>query len=332
MNNVLLHNILRESDYTLSMVITGGGTDAIGGLLKLGGASKYFISAFVPYHMNETINLLQGVPPKSYVSKQCAQDLAHADFVKHGEFYKNHISVACSAKLASTNDRPNREYKACISICIGIEGLTPVYANTEIMYFGNNRQEQEEKLVKDIYTFVFNSIMRWRYRCPVYLVDKTALDAIIEPNPVIYSGSFHPMHHKHLEIARLSDKAVGKKCWLEISYTNFDKPPVDNLLARLDSIDKLYDKTFNGVLITNCPYFQHKVEHFNGDVKFLVGADTLQRIADSTPEILDTTEFIVFHRVGVDIKEKRFPPTVFFMEKHIYQDDGTSSTKLRGAT
>jgi hypothetical protein len=77
-------------------------------------------------------------------------------------------------------------------------------------------------------------------------------------------------------MAEIAARRLGQPVWLEISITNVDKPPLDFLTVR-ERLDQLgaYD-----VCLTCAPTFVEKAEIFPGST-FVVGADTLGRIADA---------------------------------------------------
>ncbi len=117
------------------------------------------------------------------------------------------------------------------------------------------------------------------------------------PGNCVLPGSFAPLHHGHLEMAKLAmsklpqpaieNPAIGKPaipkpafgsgsrhCWFEICIANVDKPPLD-LQMILDRIQQ--DFGGFGVLLSNAPTFEEKSQLFPG-VTFAVGADTIRRI------------------------------------------------------
>lgn len=76
-------------------------------------------------------------------------------------------------------------------------------------------------------------------------------------------------------MAQIAEERLREDVWLELSIANVDKPPLDFLTIR-ERLDQL--AAYN-VCLTCAPRFVEKAELFPG-AAFVVGADTLSRIAD----------------------------------------------------
>jgi hypothetical protein len=92
----------------------------------------------------------------------------------------------------------------------------------------------------------------------------------------IFPGSFNPLHEGHRVMARLASLHLERPVSYELSVVNVDKPPltlgeIDRRLGQFSPGDRLW--------LTRAPTFVEKARLFPGAV-FLVGADTVLRIAD----------------------------------------------------
>jgi FAD synthase len=92
---------------------------------------------------------------------------------------------------------------------------------------------------------------------------------------VLFPGSFNPLHRGHERMAKIAAERLSEAVWFEISIANVDKPPLDFLTIR-ERLDQLGGYS---VCLTRAATFVEKAELFPG-ATFVVGADTLSRIAD----------------------------------------------------
>jgi hypothetical protein len=104
---------------------------------------------------------------------------------------------------------------------------------------------------------------------------------------LIFSGSFHPLHAGHRELAEVASERTGRPLTFELPLVNADKSAIDLVEARRRALQ------FAGVapvLLTRTPLFADKVDLFPGST-FVIGADTAERIVaprfyDHDPELL----------------------------------------------
>ena len=107
---------------------------------------------------------------------------------------------------------------------------------------------------------------------------------------LVYPGSFNPLHHGHVELARAAQAALASSAGtqqeagveqvpvvLEISAANADKPVLSEEIVR-QRVTQVTQASFP-VAITKAPLFIDKARIFPGST-FIVGADTASRILD----------------------------------------------------
>jgi hypothetical protein len=163
---------------------------------------------------------------------------------------------------------------------------------------------------------------------------------------LVFPGAFNPLHAGHRRMTELAAARVGQPVTLELSITNVDKPPLDFL--EID--DRLQQLAGLPILLTRAPTFVEKAAILPGGT-FIVGADTLARIADpiyyaGSTERRDASvakiaaqgcRFLVFGRnVGsrfITLASLDLPPALRALCDEVpaseFRDD-TSSTSVRG--
>lgn len=107
---------------------------------------------------------------------------------------------------------------------------------------------------------------------------------------LVYPGSFNPLHHGHVELARAAQAFLASSAGaqaeagarhvptvMEISAANADKPMLSEEVVR-QRVTQVTEASFP-VAITKAPLFIDKARIFPG-ATFIVGADTASRILD----------------------------------------------------
>ena len=302
-----LISTLHASGRKAALAITGGGSGAVGELLRVPGGSRLLIEAQVPYDALALAAFL-GFAPEQACSSDTAIAMARtvraraARLVRAGTDLVGPDLVGLGATAALVSDRPRKgEHRFYIAFAnsAGIAHCTCVMAK------GRRDRAAEEDLVS-------RAIVLWLARAcgiaapsPKSLIDAdehyaetgvAAVDAIDRllagevdrvtvqpdgqmmlsaPQPrVLFPGSFNPLHEGHVLLARAAEELRQQPLAFEISVTNVDKPPLSGETVRRRLAQFVWKSP---VELTRAPTFVEKSRLFPGTT-FVVGVDTAERL------------------------------------------------------
>jgi hypothetical protein len=285
-----------------SLAITGGGSGAIGELLRIPGGSRLLIDAQVPYDEAALATFL-GFAPAQACSAETAVALArrarlHASRMAPAN--TDLVGLGCTAALVS--DRPRKgehRFHIAAATASGEAHCTAVLAK------GRRDRAAEEDLVSQ-------SIVLWLARAcgvaapsprdvldpdeqyeetnaaPADAVDRLVageLDRVTAqpdgqmmlaaPRPaMLMPGSFNPVHDGHVSLARVAEEIKQQPLTFEISVTNVDKPALEPAAVRHRVTQFAWKAP---VELTRAPTFLQKSRLFPGTT-FVIGADTAERL------------------------------------------------------
>jgi nicotinic acid mononucleotide adenylyltransferase len=300
-----LISTLHASGRKAALAITGGGSGAVGELLRVPGGSRLLIEAQVPYD-EQALAAFLGFAPAQACSSDTAIAMAQSARARAARLMPAGADlVGLGATAALVSDRPRKgEHRFHIAFAnsAGIAHCTCV------MVKGRRDRAAEEDLVS-------RAIVLWLARAcgiaapsPRSLLDAdehhaetvvaagAAVDTIDQllagefdrvtvqpdgqimpsaPQPsVLFPGSFNPMHEGHVLLGRVAEELRQQPLAFEISVTNVDKPPLAGETVRHRLAQFAWKSP---VELTRAPTFLEKSRLFPSTT-FVIGADTAERL------------------------------------------------------
>jgi nicotinamide mononucleotide (NMN) deamidase PncC len=300
-----LISALHASGRKAALAITGGGSGAVGELLRVPGGSRLLIEAQVPYDEQALVAFL-GFAPAQACSSDTAIAMARTARARAARLAPAGTDlVGLGATAALVSDRPRRgEHRFHIAFA----SAGQIAHCTCVMAKGRRDRAAEEDLVS-------RAILLWLARAcgiaaaspkslidadehyaetvvaagaPVDTIDQLLageLDRVTAqpdgqmilsaPQPfVLFPGSFNPMHEGHVLLARVAEELRQQPLAFEISVINVDKPPLTGETVRHRLAQFAWKSP---VELTRAPTFLEKSRLFPGTT-FVVGADTAERL------------------------------------------------------
>ena len=286
---VLLDSIHRlhadRSKFVLA--ITGGGVSAIANLLVVPGASNTILESLVPYHPRSLEDFL-GFQPQQACSADTARALAMQAYRRARRLAPEDDVFGLGGTAALTTNRHRRGQDRCF-VAIQSDGVSIEFNLTLDKQL--DRADQESicsQLVVDAMLFGAGLNQQFESGTAGYRLQAADLEwqglmrgdsrstlGHSSPPAALFPGAFNPPHDGHLRMHELAEQITGQQVVLEISTENVDKPPLDFFdMARRRSLLKNLPLVF-----TRAATFVEKSRLFPGAL-FVVGVDTMQRIAD----------------------------------------------------
>jgi hypothetical protein len=297
-----LISALHASGCKAALAITGGGSGALGELLRVPGGSRLLIEAQVPYDALALATFLGSAPAQA-----CSADTAMAmarrvraraarlvpaasdlvglgataalvsDRARKGE-HRFHIAFANSARIAhctgvlakGRRDRAAEEDLVSRAIILWLAQACAIAAPSP-----RSLLDADEHFAETVVA-------------PVDAVDQLLAGEIdrvtaqpdgqmmvsAPPPLVLLPGSFNPVHDGHVLLARVAEELRQQPLTFEISVTNVDKPPLAGGTVRHRLAQFAWKSP---VELTRAPTFVEKARLFPRTT-FVIGADTAERL------------------------------------------------------
>lgn len=294
-------------------VISGGGSEALSALLEAVRSTDTVLEALV-VEADAALARLLGSPPDERCSAATARAMAMVAFqsareicaTTHHQGEVNQLSLAgisCVAALAS-EDLQSHEHR----VHIGVQTADFTSCATLQLTRGARGHAEEEHVVarlllnqtaaacgldSDLSPGLLVSecvevnradaadpwrdvVLGRRERACLRGGDSIANGEHDETARAIFPGAFNPLHSGHRQMAEVGSQLLALPVEYELSLENVDKPPLDylDIAARCEQFDP-----GESLWLTRASRFTQKAELFPG-ATFLVGADTMARIAD----------------------------------------------------
>lgn len=298
---------LLQTDRSIAVAVTGGGSRAVSWLFNHPGASRCFVEASIPYHEQSLADFLERPGPHP-ADLETARRLAER-CGRRAAGLQNHAPVGVGVTAALATDRVRRGAdRAFASV-----RTNDHYHNAALLFDKPGDRLLQEEVVSTILLTRLAAgcgvevggapLPGWAHletsQDPVHegiedllagraeVVGMDAESAAIETvsaDRVLVSGSFNPMHDGHRGLAAAAERLSGRTAAFELSVRNVDKPE----LAYRDILQRsCQDRDGRDLLLTTEPTFVGKARRLPG-TWFAVGYDTALRLVE--PSYYDGTK------------------------------------------
>jgi Cytidylyltransferase-like len=297
-----LISALHASGRKAALAITGGGSGAVGELLRVPGGSRLLIEAQVPYDELALATFL-GFAPEQACSADTAIAMARSARARAVRLVPADTDlVGLGATAALVSDRPRRgEHRFHIAFansggiahCTGVMGKgrrdraaeEDLVSRAIVLWLAHacgvaapsprSLLDADEHFAQDVVATVdtIDQLVAGELDRVTALPDGQMM--LAAPRPlVLMPGSFNPVHAGHVSLARVAEELRQQPLAFEISVTNVDKPPLAGETVRRRLAQFAWKSP---VELTRAPTFLEKSRLFP-KTTFVIGADTAERL------------------------------------------------------
>ena len=206
---------IHESKFKFVIVSSGGGSNAIGSLLKVPGASNSILEAYIPY-AKESLDFYLMKKPESYCSldtttRMAARAYSAAKKIDQETNIEQLFGIAISATLST-----NYEKKGDHRFHIAVQTRDFSQSISCILNKGQRTREEEEELVTEFVIALISDCCGFEFKYPKIKEDvehiqipaqkgwadlmsekiKFVTSSNQQPK-LIFPGAFNPMHDGH---------------------------------------------------------------------------------------------------------------------------------------
>ena len=285
---------IHQSPFKVTIVSSGGGTEAISSLLQVPGASNTILESYIPY-AKESMDAYLNKKPDHYCSMQTCLSMAANAYKSCSKIAsetksKYLIGISITASLATTYTKIG-DHKFYIVL------QTSSYTKSVACILEKNTRsrKEEEELIANYVMHLLGEACGIKVDKPSHSEDVDISKTNAEKSwikllnnevnyvssskskpELIFPGSFNPLHEGHIRMRDLAEKKTGMQTTFEICAKNADKPPLtfQEIKRTLDQFDEN-----DSWVMTSAGRFSEKAEMFPNSV-FIIGADTLLRVFD----------------------------------------------------
>ena len=291
------------SERMVSLAIAGAGTQAVGWILGVAGASRTVLDVQIPYASSAVVDYV-GFEPGQFVSVETSRSLARSAYFRAVALRSGVApvaGVACTATIAT--DREKRGEHRCH---VAVHHETRWSVRSLTLAKGRRDRSGEDAVVSRLILNAIAEVAGIDGRVGPGLVEgeNVSRDGVEYDDPLealseghvghvvigsdgsqsadgrfsggVLPGSFNPLHRGHARLVEAASARLGAAVAYEISITNVDKPPLEleEVRRRVSQFAGMSD-----VVVTRAPAFYEKARTLAG-CTFVIGVDTMRRVID----------------------------------------------------